>query len=407
MSSNHIQGSVPDCGGNAAVSGLTLAAPAKLNVFLEILGKRPDGFHELETVMLRTQFADQLTVHPTSSAELTLQFSDATPDHLQTNIPLDGRNLILRAAAAVRDLLGVTTGARFILHKRIPPESGLGGGSSNAATALLLYGFEDVVKLRQMALQSEGNELFKRHEQQRLTSMLGLCEVTSCRRQVLLRYFGDTLDAPCGNCDNCLDPPEEWDGSEAARMALSCVYRTGQRFGANHLIDVLRGAENDRILSFDHHRVSTFGIGKDIPVEQWRSVFRQLVARGYLDVDPEGYGGLRLSAAAKPVLRAEEGVWLRRDRKPAAVRAIGKRERGAEVEHADEPLWEALRACRKRLADAQNVPPYVIFHDATLRAMLAERPLTPSAMRAVSGVGDSKLERYGEAFLAVLRDISL
>ena len=303
---------------------------------------------------------------------------------------------------------------RFVAHLDLPKsieayyqETGRAGRDGEAATALLLYGFEDVVKLRQMALQSEGNELFKRHEQQRLTSMLGLCEVTSCRRQVLLRYFGDTLDAPCGNCDNCLDPPEEWDGSEAARMALSCVYRTGQRFGANHLIDVLRGAENDRILSFDHHRVSTFGIGKDIPVEQWRSVFRQLVARGYLDVDPEGYGGLRLSAAAKPVLRAEEGVWLRRDRKPAAVRAIGKRERGAEVEHADEPLWEALRACRKRLADAQNVPPYVIFHDATLSAMLAERPLTPSAMRAVSGVGDSKLERYGEAFLAVLRDISL
>ena len=303
---------------------------------------------------------------------------------------------------------------RFVAHLDLPKsieayyqETGRAGRDGEAATALLLYGFEDVVKLRQMALQSEGNELFKRHEQQRLTSMLGLCEVTSCRRQVLLRYFGDTLDAPCGNCDNCLDPPEEWDGSEAARMALSCVYRTGQRFGANHVIDVLRGAENDRILSFDHHQVSTFGIGKDIPVEQWRSVFRQLVARGYLDVDPEGYGGLRLSAAAKPVLRAEEAVWLRRDRKPAAVRAIGKRERGAEVDHADQPLWEALRACRKRLADAQNVPPYVIFHDATLRAMLAERPLTPSAMRAVSGVGDSKLERYGEAFLAVLRDINL
>jgi ATP-dependent DNA helicase RecQ len=303
---------------------------------------------------------------------------------------------------------------RFVAHLDLPKsieayyqETGRAGRDGEAATALLLYGFEDVVKLRQMALQSEGNELFKRHEQQRLTSMLGLCEITSCRRQVLLRYFGDTLDAPCGNCDNCLDPPEEWDGSEAARMALSCVYRTGQRFGANHVIDVLRGAENERILSFDHHQVSTFGIGKDIPVEQWRSVFRQLVARGFLDVDPEGYGGLRLSAAAKPVLRAEEGVWLRRDRKPAAVRAIGKRERGAEVDHEDQPLWEALRACRKRLADAQNVPPYVIFHDATLRAMLAERPLTPSAMRAVSGVGDSKLERYGEAFLAVLRDISL
>jgi ATP-dependent DNA helicase RecQ len=283
-------------------------------------------------------------------------------------------------------------------------ETGRAGRDGEPATALLLYGFEDVVKLRQMALQSEGNEAFKRHEQQRLTAMLGLCEITSCRRQVLLRYFGDTLETPCGNCDNCLEPPEEWDGSEAARMALSCVYRTGQRFGANHVIDVLRGASNDRIFSFDHHQLSTFGIGKEIPAEQWRSVFRQLVARGLLDVDPEGYGGLRLGSAARPVLRGEDSVWLRRDRKAAPVRAIGKRERGSEVDEADRPLWDALRACRKRLADAQNVPPYVIFHDATLRAMLAEHPQTARELRAVSGVGDSKLERYGEAFLAVLRD---
>ena len=300
---------------------------------------------------------------------------------------------------------------RFVAHLDLPKsieayyqETGRAGRDGEPATALLLYGFEDVVKLRQMALQSEGNETFKRHEQQRLTAMLGLCEITSCRRQALLRYFGDTLESPCGNCDNCLEPPEEWDGSEAARMALSCVYRTGQRFGANHVIDVLRGASNDRIISFDHHIISTFGIGKDIAAEQWRSVFRQLVARGLLDVDPEGYGGLRLGAQARPVLRGEESVWLRRDRKAAPVRAIGKRERGTEVDEADRPLWDALRACRKRLADAQNVPPYVIFHDATLRAMLADHPQNARELRAVSGVGDSKLERYGEAFLAVLRD---
>jgi len=300
---------------------------------------------------------------------------------------------------------------RFVAHLDLPKsieayyqETGRAGRDGEPATALLLYGFEDVVKLRQMALQSEGNETFKRHEQQRLTAMLGLCEITSCRRQALLRYFGDTMESPCGNCDNCLEPPEEWDGSEAARMALSCVYRTGQRFGANHVIDVLRGASNDRIFSFDHHLLSTFGIGKDIAAEQWRSVFRQLVARGLLDVDPEGYGGLRLGAQARPVLRGEESVWLRRDRKAAPVRAIGKRERGTEVDEADRPLWDALRACRKRLADAQNVPPYVIFHDATLRAMLADHPQNARELRAVSGVGDSKLERYGEAFLAVLRD---
>jgi ATP-dependent DNA helicase RecQ len=244
---------------------------------------------------------------------------------------------------------------RFVAHLDLPKsieayyqETGRAGRDGEPATALLLYGFEDVVKLRQMALQSEGNETFKRHEQQRLTAMLGLCEITSCRRQALLRYFGDTLESPCGNCDNCLEPPEEWDGSEAARMALSCVYRTGQRFGANHVIDVLRGASNDRIISFDHHILSTFGIGKDIAAEQWRSVFRQLVARGLLDVDPEGYGGLRLGAQARPVLRGEESVWLRRDRKAAPVRAIGKRERGTEVDEADRPLWDALRACRKR-----------------------------------------------------------
>ena len=300
---------------------------------------------------------------------------------------------------------------RFVAHLDLPKsieayyqETGRAGRDGEPATAMLLYGFEDVVKLRQMALQSEGNETFKRHEQQRLTAMLGLCEITSCRRQALLRYFGDTMESPCGNCDNCLEPPEEWDGSEAARMALSCVYRTGQRFGANHVIDVLRGASNDRIFSFDHHLLSTFGIGKDIAAEQWRSVFRQLVARGLLDVDPEGYGGLRLGAQARPVLRGEESVWLRRDRKAAPVRAIGKRERGTEVDEADRPLWDALRACRKRLADAQNVPPYVIFHDATLRAMLADHPQNARELRAVSGVGDSKLERYGEAFLAVLRD---
>jgi ATP-dependent DNA helicase RecQ len=303
---------------------------------------------------------------------------------------------------------------RFVAHLDLPKsieayyqETGRAGRDGEPATALLLYGFEDVVKLRQMALQSEGNETFKRHEQQRLTAMLGLCEITSCRRQALLRYFGDTMESPCGNCNNCLEPPEEWDGSEAARMALSCVYRTGQRFGANHVIDVLRGASNDRIFSFDHHILSTFGIGKDIAAEQWRSVFRQLVARGLLDVDPEGYGGLRLGAQARPVLRGEESVWLRRDRKAAPVRAIGKRERGTEVDQADRPLWDALRACRKRLADAQNVPPYVIFHDATLRAMLADRPQNARELRAVSGVGDSKLERYGEAFLAVLRDEGL
>jgi ATP-dependent DNA helicase RecQ len=305
---------------------------------------------------------------------------------------------------------------RFVAHLDLPKsieayyqETGRAGRDGERATALLLYGFEDVVKLRQMALASEGSELFKRHEQQRLNAMLGLCELATCRRQALLRYFGDTLDRPCGNCDNCLDPPETWDGTEAARMALSCVYRTGQRFGANHVIDVLRGADNERVRSFGHQRLSTFGIGATLSAEEWRSVFRQLAARGLVDVDAEGYGSLLLTPAATAVLRGEESVWMRRERRATpATKSASKRERAAAAAAAiapeDSPLWEALRACRKRLATELNVPPYVIFHDATLRAMLESRPTTRDELRAVSGVGDSKLERYGDAFLAVLRE---
>src|SRR5690625_2166261 len=164
-----------------------------------------------------------------------------------------------------------------------------------------------------MMSSSEGAEAFKRQEQQRMTAMLVQCEVTSCRRQVLLLYFGDILETPCGNCDTCLSPPETWDASEAVRKALSCVYRTGQRFGANHLIDVLRGSTAERILALGHDRLSTYGIGRDLSAGEWRSILRQLVAAGYLDVDPEGYGGLRLTERCRPVLRGEQAVLLRRE----------------------------------------------------------------------------------------------
>ncbi|MDQ2076690.1 DNA helicase RecQ [Marinimicrobium sp. ABcell2] len=299
---------------------------------------------------------------------------------------------------------------RFVAHLDLPKsieayyqETGRAGRDGEPATALLLYGLEDVVKLRQMMSSSDGAESFKRHEQQRLTAMLGLCEVTSCRRQVLLRYFADTLEEPCGNCDTCLSPPETWDASEPVRKALSCVYRTGQRFGANHLIDVLRGSSAEKILSLGHDRLSTYGIGRDLSAEEWRSIMRQLVAAGYLDVDPEGFGGLRLTEQCRPVLRGDQPVFLRRDIKvptarPAARRAV------EEIPEADMGLWQALRACRKRLADEHGVPPYVIFHDATLRAMLEQKPLEPRQMLAISGVGDSKLERFGADFLDVIRE---
>ncbi|UZJ43537.1 DNA helicase RecQ [Marinimicrobium sp. C6131] len=300
---------------------------------------------------------------------------------------------------------------RFVAHLDLPKsieayyqETGRAGRDGQPATALLLYGLEDVVKLRQMMGGSEGNEQFKRQEQQRLSAMLGLCEVTSCRRQILLRYFGDALDEPCGNCDTCLTPPQTWDATEAVQKALSCVYRTGQRFGATHIVDVLRGSSNEKVLTQGHDKLSTYGIGQDMSADEWRAVLRQLVAAGYLDVDPEGFGGLQLTESCRPILRGEQRVHLRRDirtRKPTSTRTA--RRPDADIAEADRPLWEALRACRRRLAEEHGVPPYVIFHDVTLRDMLERRPQTPGELLDVSGVGDSKLERFGADFLEVLQ----
>lgn len=298
---------------------------------------------------------------------------------------------------------------RFVAHLDLPKsieayyqETGRAGRDGEPATTLLLYGLEDVVKLRQMMAQSEGSEEFKRNEQQRLNAMLGLCEITSCRRQSLLRYFGDTLAQPCGNCDCCITPPQTWDATEAVQMALSCVYRTGQRFGAGHVIDVLRGSNNEKILSFDHHRLSTYGIGKNLSADEWKSIFRQLVARGLLDVNVDGFGGLILNESCRSYLRGEEKVSLRRDIK--IVAATPRRANlGQHIEEEDQGLWNALRSCRKRLAEEQGVPPYVIFHDATLREMLEFRPLTAEQLRSITGVGDSKLKRFGDEFLAVIR----
>ena len=298
---------------------------------------------------------------------------------------------------------------RFVAHLDLPKsveayyqETGRAGRDGEPATALLLYGLEDVVKLGQMAASSEGNEQFKRLERQRLDAMLGLCEITSCRRQTLLRYFGETLEQPCGNCDCCLQPPVTWDGSEAARKLLSCVYRTGQRFGANHVVDVLRGSTNEKVMQFKHDQLSTYGIGRDLSVNEWRAVGRQLVARAYLQVDPDAYGALRLTDRCRPILRGEESIQLRKVIPKAG--SLTPRSRSVEIDEQDVPLWNALRACRKRLAEEFGVPPYVVFHDATLREMVQQRPLSEGTLLKISGVGDSKLERFGDAFLEVIRN---
>lgn len=303
---------------------------------------------------------------------------------------------------------------RFVAHLDMPKtieayyqETGRAGRDGQPATALLLYGLQDVIKLREMMASSEGSEEFKRAEQQRLNAMLGLCEVTSCRRQVLLRYFGDDLPGPCGNCDTCLEPVPTWDGTELARMALSVVYRTGQRFGVSHLIDVLIGKESEKILQFDHHTLTVYGIGKGTDTNRWRSVFRQLVARNFLSVDLDRFGALRLEEQCRALLRGEDSIAFRRDpvAKPAAkVARSSKAAKAALAGDIDLPLYDALRDCRRKLAEEQQVPPYVIFHNATLEDMCRLQPRSLLELGLVSGVGGRKLERYGPAFLAVLQE---
>jgi ATP-dependent DNA helicase RecQ len=263
----------------------------------------------------------------------------------------------------------------------------------------MVYGLQDVIKLRQMMASSEGSEAHKRAEQHRLNAMLGLCEITSCRRQALLRYFGEVLEHPCGNCDNCLETVETWDGTEAARMALSAAYRTGQRFGVNHLIDLLKGERTDRIVQFGHDRLPTFGVGSALDSDQWRSVFRQLVARGYLSVAVDQFGALCLEERCRPVLRGEETLSLRRDVKK---RGTGKRTKTPLPEDLDVTLWEALRDCRREFAEDQGVPPYVVFHDRTLKEMCALMPTSLAGLGGITGIGERKLEKYGPGFLAVI-----
>ncbi len=301
---------------------------------------------------------------------------------------------------------------RFVAHLDLPKsieayyqETGRAGRDGLAANAWMVYGLQEVVTLRNMVEGSEAGEMRKRLEVRKLDAMLGYCELTTCRRQTLLAYFGETLPEPCGNCDNCLTPVDTWDATEASQKAMSCAYRTGQRFGALYLIDVLRGRDTERIRRFGHDSIPTHGVGADLGPYEWRSVFRQLVARGLLWVDMEGYGSIRLTDESWPVLRGEMEVHMRRDlRPPKAARQRKPREAQPPPDPAtwDEALWEALRAHRLELARAQGVPPYVIFHDATLREMVEHRPRTSEELAAITGVGETKLRRYGDDFLAVI-----
>ena len=308
---------------------------------------------------------------------------------------------------------------RFVAHLDLPKsvegyyqETGRAGRDGDPAEAWLCYGLGDVVTLGQMIAQSGAGEERQWLERRKLDALLGYCESTHCRRQLLLAAFGEQHAGNCGNCDNCLEPPRTWDGTVAAQKALSCVYRTGQRFGVTHLVDVLRGADTDRIRQLGHEQLSTYGIGTELDARQWKGVFRQLVAMGLLEVDMEGHGSLRLTADSRAVLRGEKPVALREE-------VVRRRERGrprgasgsaspapaVALSREDQPVFEALRALRSELARELSLPPYMIFHDATLRAIAEQRPDSLDALARVGGVGAAKLERYGEQVLAVLRDV--
>lgn len=302
---------------------------------------------------------------------------------------------------------------RFVAHLDLPrsieayyQETGRAGRDGLPADAWLAYGLQDVITLRQMVEGSDADDGYKRQERQKLEAMLGFCEVTTCRRQVLLEYFDEPHGGACGNCDNCLHPVAEWDATEAAQKALSCVYRTGQLFGAAHVIDVLLGKEGERIQRFGHDHLSTYGIGSELTAAQWRGVFRQLVARGLLAVDQAGHGSLVLTERSRGVLRGGERLFLRpEEARQRGAESRAKRPSGSRTvapEHL--PLWEALRARRRELAEEQAVPPYVIFHDATLLAMVEHRPRNRDDLLQLSGVGERKLARYGDAFLTVIHD---
>jgi ATP-dependent DNA helicase RecQ len=347
---------------------------------------------------------------------------DALPYHagLDATIRIENQQRFLREdgvvmVATVAFGMGIDKpDVRFVAHLDLPrsmegyyQETGRAGRDSLPADAWMIYGLSDVVTMSQMIAQSESGDDRKRVERSKLDLLLCYAEATQCRRELLLSAFGETFTGPCGNCDNCLQPPKTWNATVPAQKALSAVYRSGQRFGAGHVIDILRGVDSERMNQLGHDKLTTFGIGADTDEKQWRSVFRQLLAAGLLSTDAEGFGTLRLTASSRDVLTGKREVHMREETRPAR-RASRRRDSqlvtGASlgIESYEQSMWDALRALRARLAKQHGVPAYVIFHDATLLAMLRALPANEDELASISGVGEAKLKRYGRDFLEVI-----
>jgi ATP-dependent DNA helicase RecQ len=303
---------------------------------------------------------------------------------------------------------------RFVAHLDLPKsmegyyqETGRAGRDGLPADAWMAYGLGDMVNLRKMVDSGDAPEERKRVERQKLNALLGFCETVTCRHQSILRYFGEKHPGSCGNCDNCLEPIKTWDATVEVQKALSCVYRTGQRFGVTHLIDVLIGKLTPKVAQFRHDQLSTYGIGKDLDQSQWSSIFRQLVAGGYLDSDIGLHGGLKLvKETSTPVLKGQQVILLRKDvgyAQSKMPKTTNKATTHAFSNEVDEQLWQALKAKRTDLAKEQGLPPYVIFHDSTLLEMLKMRPINLQQLSRITGVGQAKLDRYGNIFLEVIK----
>ncbi|MCF1466141.1 DNA helicase RecQ [Agrobacterium vitis] len=303
---------------------------------------------------------------------------------------------------------------RYVAHLDLPgsveayyQETGRAGRDGLPSDVWMAYGMADVIQRGRMIDGGTSAEEVKRVERAKLNALLAICETPGCRRQSILAHFGEVHPGACGNCDTCLKPVETWDGTDAAIKALAAIYRTGERFGTGHVIDVLLGNENDKTVRFGHVDMPVFGAGKDLPLKTWQSVFRQLLAAGLLRVDHDAFGALKLEPEARAVFKREREVRFRKDRptkgKAARTASPAAAKAKSALEGADMELFEALRAARMAIAKDLSVPPYVVFPDTTLIAFAMERPDSREALLGISGVGQSKLERYGDAFLEVIQ----